>query len=218
MDKAKIKELLINMTTSENRVIVDQLLESLDKLSDEELQTKFKDINITEEFIKKIIENSKQAVEHTDNFIPVNEWFCYGRTNNTIHLHLIPKDLRAVRDELGADIFYQRFQDLLEDFLAKMQIIFWKDETVKSLFAVSPIFFNPFITLAFESLGFDKLTEIDPNNKNDNMSLEQKMHFMNMFNKHGIYSKKVYYTKMTREQFLGKNYSNIDEKHTNKMF
>lgn len=217
MYKDKIKRMLINMMSSENITIIESLLELLDGLSEEELHTKFKNINITEEFLKKIIEDFKKNEEHTNDFIPVNEWFCYGRTGNTIHLHLIPKDLRGVKTELGDEAFYQRFKDLLEDFLAKMQIIFLDDETAKSLFAVSPIFYNSAITLAFESLGFDKLTEIDPDNKNDYMSLEQKEHFMNMFNKYGIYSKKVYYTKMTREKLLGTNYSKIAEEHTNKL-
>lgn len=210
--------MLVSMSTSENIFIVEQLLQSLDKVSDEELQIKFKNIDVNEDFVKKLIENSRQSLNQIHDFIPVNEWFCYGRTGNTIHLHLIPKDLRGVKTELGDEAFYQRFKDLLEDFLAKMQIIFLDDETAKSLFAVSPIFYNSAITLAFESLGFDKLTEIDPDNKNDNMSLEQKEHFMNMFNKYGIYSKKVYYTKMTREKLLGTNYSKIAEENSNKLF
>ena len=101
MYKDKIKRMLINMISSENITIIESLLELLDGLSEEELHTKFKNINITEEFLKKIIEDFKKNEEHTNDFIPVNEWFCYGRTGNTIHLHLIPKDLRGVKTELG---------------------------------------------------------------------------------------------------------------------
>ena len=215
MEKNKIKEILENMRTIENERIIKSLLKSLDETSDEELLMKFNQLNISEEninqYIENIIKKYKEQEVKTNDFINVNDLFCYGRTENTLHMHLIPKDLRDLKNELGEEKFYYYFKEQLEDFLSKIQVIISEDETIKSLFAVSPIFYNPNITLIHESLGFDKLTEIDLNNKNDSMSTEQKKYFLNMFNKNGK-KRKVYYTNMAREKLLGKEFLQISEK------
>ena len=43
------------------------------------------------------------------------------------------------------------------------------------------------------------------------MSREQKENFINMFNKDGSNTRKVYYTKMTREKLLESTYQPISE-------
>ena len=193
---------------------IEFLLKSLNETSDEEIEIKFKQLNISEKNIKQYIEDLiriyKEQKKNSEKFINVNELFCYGRTENTLHMHLIPKDLRDLKKELGDDKFYCYFKEQLEDFLSKIQIIISEDDTIKSLFAVSPIFYNQNITLIHENLGFDKLTEIDLSNKHDDMKTEQKEFFLNMFNKKGK-NRKVYYTKMTREKLLKMEYSQIPE-------
>ena len=72
-------------------------------------------------------------------------------------------------------------------------------------------FFNKDITAVHEILGFDKVTEIDLNNENDDMSREQKEKFIYMFNKDGRNTRNVYYTKMSREKLLESTYSQIHE-------
>ena len=219
MERDRIKELLINMITPENESIIMNTLKSIDKLSDEDLKSILEELNITEDnlkqYIDKLVERKKSQESSSKDFIKVNEMFCYGRTGNTIHIHLIPEDLRELKKKLGDEAFYRFYKEQLEDFLAKLQEVFKEDITIDSLFAVSPIFFNPEITAAHESLGFDTITEIDPNNESDNMSLEQKENFINMFNKDGTHKKKVYYTRMVREKFLGMKYSELPEEKQN---
>ena len=214
MNKDYIKNILLSLKTLENTSAINRLLKSLDEISDEELQIRFSQSNITEDnvkaFLTGLIERNLNQEENTDSFIPVNEWFCYGRTGETIHMHLIPKDLRDIKSQLGDEGFYNLYKEQLEDFLAKLQAILKEDETIKSLFAVSPIFYNPFITVIHENLGFDRLIEVDLNNENDGMSKEQKEYFINMFNK-GVKTKKVYYTKISREKMLGMEYSQISD-------
>ena len=217
MEKEKIKEMLIRMRTPDNEKKVTYLLKLLDGMSDEEFRTTIEQLNISENNIEKvldiIIEKTKVQEETSQKFINVNDWFCYGRTDNTIHMHLIPKDLRELKKELGDEEFYSLFQKQLEDFLSKIQTLFLEDISMKSLFAVSPIFYNSDIAIIHENLGFDKVIEVDPNNENDNMSTEQKKFFLNMFNK-GEKRKKVYYTKMSREKLLKMNYATIQEENT----
>ena len=122
-------------------------------------------------------------------------------------MHLIPKDLRGIKKQLGDDAFYQFYKSQLEDFLSRLQDIVRNDNTIKSLFAVSPIFFNESIALLHEDLGFDRIIEIDLENKEDGMSIDQKEHFINMFGG----TKKVYYTNMAREKLLEAEYARIPE-------
>lgn len=214
MEKNSIKKLLISMRTPDNEEKIIHLLKSLDQISDEELHLKFEKMNLSDDNIKKYLENlikkSEDQEEKSENFINVNDWFCYGRTGDTVHMHLIPKDLRDIKKELGDEAFYCMFKEQLEDFLSKMQFIILEDDSIKTLFAVSPIFYNSNITLIHESLGFDRVVEIDLNNENDNMNIEQKEYFLNMFNK-GDNSRRVYYTRMTREKLLEREYQQIKE-------
>ena len=210
MNKDNVRELLINLKTSDNENAVNYLLDKLDQVSSEELNELFEQKNISEnnikEFLQSLIEKNLTQEETTENFIGVNDWFCYGRTGDTIHMHLIPKDLRGVKKELGDEGFYNLYKEQLEDFLSKMQALFLEDPSINSLFAVSPIFYNPNITQVHEDLGFNKVVEVDLNNENDKMSVEQKEYFLNVFNK-GDNNKRVYYTKMTREELLENDYS-----------
>ena len=215
MLKENIKKLLIDMKTSDNESVINHILKSIEKISEEDLILTLDKYNVTEQNIEQFLRNriEKQIEKdktHTE-FTPVNQMFSYGRTGNTLHMHLIPKDLRGLKNELGDEAFYAFFKDQLEDFLSKLQSIFLEDATIQTLFAVSPIFFNPNITAIHESLGFDIVTEIDLNNEADDMSREQKETFINMFNPYGGDTRNVYYTKMTREKLLSSKYTQIPE-------
>ena len=211
MNKNEIKELLINMRTSENEAAVNYLLGQLDMKSDKDLETIITRYHINKEnisvFLATRIEKLQTQQEQSEHFTSVNKMFCFGRTGDTIHMHLIPKDLRGIKKQLGDDAFYKFYKSQLEDFLSRLQDIVRNDNTIKSLFAVSPIFFNESIALLHEELGFDRIIKIDLENKEDGMSIDQKEHFINMFGG----TKKVYYTNMAREKLLEAEYARIPE-------
>ena len=219
MKKNEIKELLIRMRTIENEKSVNYLLGLLDMKSDEEIEALFTKQNINEknvaDFLVMKVEKIKTQQEESEHFTNVNKMFCFGRTGNTMHMHLIPKDLRGLKAQLGDEAFYQYFKNQLEDFLSRMQDIFRDDNSVESLFAVSPIFFNSNISVAHEQLGFDKITEIDLENSEDRMSIKQKKYFLDMFNKNSDHRKKVYYTRMSRRKLLETEYARIPEDEKN---
>ena len=222
MLKENVKKILMDMKTSDNESAVNHILRSIDKISEEDLILILKELNVTEENIEQVLRNriEKQIEQEKSSakFTPVNQMFSYGRTGNTLHMHLIPKDLRALKNKLGDEAFYDFYREQLEDFLSKLQKIFLEDITIQTLFAVSPIFFNQNITAVHEILGFDKVTEIDLNNENDNMRREQKENFINMFNKEGRKKRNVYYTKMSREKLLEGTYSQIPENKSPQKF
>ena len=215
MKKDEIKQLLMSMRTRENDASVTYLLGLIDMISEKDLSIRLQELNINPENIKpflveRIAKVQKQQ-EHSEHFTSVNKMFCYGRTGNTIHMHLIPKDLRGIKARLGDEAFYQFYKDQLEDFLARLQETFRNDSTITSLFAVSPIFFNPNISTLHEDLGFDEIIEVNPENQEDKMSIEQKEYFLNMFNKNNDHRRRVYYTSMSREKLLGTAYTLIPE-------
>ena len=211
MNKNEIKELLIKMRTLENESAVNYLLGLVDMKSDKNLETILIKYNIDEEnisdFLATRIKNFQIQQEQSEHFISVNKMFCFGRTGNTIHMHLIPKDLRGIKKQLGDEDFYQFYRRQLEDFLSRLQDIVRNDNTIKTLFAVSPIFFNEKITLLHEELGFNKVIEIDLENKKDGMNTDQKKYFKNMFGG----TKRVYYTSMESEKLLEAEYARISE-------
>ena len=215
MKKDEIKQLLMNMRTSDNEPAVNYLLGSIDMMSDEEIYAKMKQLNINEENIEQFLASKVMQIQmqndEPEHFIGVNKMFCYGRTGDTIHMHLIPKDLRNLKKQLGDEAFYQFYQDQLEDFLSRLQDIFRNDTSMKTLFAVSPIFFNSNISMAHENLGFDTITEIDTENNSDEISKEQKQYFLDMFNQNKDHKKRVYYTSISREKLLETVYTRIPE-------
>ena len=102
MKKDYIKKVLMNMRTLENSAQVNYLLGKLDIISEDDLNSKLQKLNINEDNIEKFIEEQINKVyrqqNQTSEFINVNQMFCYGRTGNTLHMHLIPKDLRKTKE------------------------------------------------------------------------------------------------------------------------
>lgn len=160
--------------------------------------------SLRQKFINRIRHNSPN-----NKFIPLNDMFSYGRTGNTVHIHLVPNDLRNTKSSLGDEQFNILIETKLEDFLAKLQPIVKNDSTISSVFAVSPIFFHKNWRKAHEKLGFDPVKEIILG-ENDGMSNEQKLKFLNMFK-----NKRVFYTNLKREKFLDMEYKQIKTEKSN---
>ena len=117
MKKNEIKGLLIRMRTIENEKSVNYLLGLLDMKSDEEIEALFTKQNINEknvaDFLVMKVEKIKTQQEESEHFTNVNKMFCFGRTGNTMHMHLIPKDLRGLKAKLGDEAFYQYFKNYI---------------------------------------------------------------------------------------------------------
>jgi len=122
--------------------------------------------SLRQKFINRIKHNS-----HSNNFTPLNDMFSYGRTGNTLHIHLVPHDLRNTKSTLGEEQFNMLIENKLEDFLGKLQPIVKSDSTISGVFAVSPIFFHESWRKAHEKLGFDSVKEIILD-ENDGMPYE----------------------------------------------
>jgi len=160
-----------------------------------------------QKFINRIKHNP-----HSNKFTPLNDMFSYGRTGSTIHIHLVPNDLRSTKSSLGDEQFNKLIETKLEDFLGKLQTVVKNDTAISGVFAVSPIFFHENWRKTFEGLGFDPVKEIILG-ENDGMPHEQKLKFLNMFK-----NKRVFYTNLKREKFLTMEYNQIKDEKPNEKF
>ena len=161
------------------------------------------------ELRKKFINRIKHT-QTNDKFIPLNDMFSYGRTGNTLHMHLVPTDLRNTKNELGPEKFNKLIKNKLEDFLCRLQPIVMDDTSIDGLFAVSPIFFHPDWKNIHEDMGFDPIKEILLEAESSDMPYKQKIMFLQMFNKGGKNTKRVFYTNMSREKLLNTKFNKLE--------
>lgn len=51
------------------------------------------------ELRKKFVDRIRHT-QKTDKFMPLNDMFSYGRSGDTLHIHVVPPDLRNLKNEL----------------------------------------------------------------------------------------------------------------------
>ena len=97
MNKRDIKNILITLRTHDNESKINNLLGKVDLLSEEELQTKLREVGDNEEAVKSFFEKRLKEQQHNQGseHYPLNEMFTYGITNDCVHLHL-PGDLHGL--------------------------------------------------------------------------------------------------------------------------
>lgn len=160
---------------------------------------------LRKKFVDKIIHSQER-----DKFIPLNDMFSYGRSGNTLHMHLVSKDLRNTQNELGEEKFNELIKSKLEDFLCRLQPIVRNDESIEGLFAVSPIFFHANWKNIHEEIGFDSIKEVLLEDESSDMPYKQRIMFLQMFNKDGKNNRRVFYTNMNREKLLNTKFRRLE--------
>jgi len=98
-DVKKILLLLTNTATNEEKKKIIFLLGNVDGMSDKEIEkitNNFDEVKLLEYLKEKISTHSSR----TSSFIKANDFFEYGITGETVHLHL-PGDFHNMFKELG---------------------------------------------------------------------------------------------------------------------
>ena len=163
--------------------------------------------------IKELRKKFVDRIRHTqkrDKFIPLNDMFSYGRAGNTLHVHLVPTDLRDMKSKLGKEKFNEFIEIKLEDFLYKSQSIVRDDESIEKLFVVSPIFYNNDWKNIFEQVGFNIIKEILLDDEFSDIPYNHRIMFLQMFNKDGQNNRRVFYTNMSREKLLNTKFRRLE--------
>ncbi len=158
LSRAEIVEILTNMTTDENRERIGELKEKIDRASDEELAKILKERKIrSAKDIKKVIEGKEKKQGITSSkFQNLNDVVSFGITDETLHIHLIPKDASHMLTREGRKEAQRALIDAMEKIKAKLT----RDkryERIQHVYAVSPIM-TGIVSRWFKELGFDVKT------------------------------------------------------------
>ena len=91
---------------------------------------------------------------------PLNEFFSYGITFDTLHIHVIPKNVKDQINEFGGyNKFIEYIETQLDDAFMKIVQIVKDNKSIHTVFAVSPSMKLKKIQKLFRDRGFDvKLT------------------------------------------------------------
>lgn len=148
--KEEAKQILENMITDDNELVVNNLMVLLNKMSVDnwnELVTKngINSENINEFLADKILAEKTR-------FNPLNDLISYGISGNTIHIHVIPKDAKEFFNHDGLS---KANLDII-DALDKIKTMLKNDEikNINNIFAVSPILKIRKLQEMFRNLNF----------------------------------------------------------------
>ncbi len=158
LSRTEIVEILTNMTTEENKERIAELIEKIDRASDEELEKILKERKIkSAKDVKKVVEgkgnNPRMAGQKFEN---LNDVVSFGITNETLHVHLIPKDAHHMLTREGRKEAQIALIDAMEKIKAKL-VGDKKYGRIQHVYAVSPIM-TGIVSRWFKELGFDVKT------------------------------------------------------------
>ncbi len=158
LSRVEIVEILTNMTTEENKGRIEELMGKIDRISDEELEKILKERKIkSAKDVKKVVEGKeKKPIMTRHKFEKLNDVVSFGITNETLHVHLVPKDAHHMLTREGRKEAQMALIDAMEKIKEKLAGD-KKYERVQHVYAVSPIM-TGIVSRWFKELGFDVKT------------------------------------------------------------
>lgn len=137
------------------------------------------------ELIKELIKNYKNKEIKNESHFDLNDYFDCRISNDTLHIHVIPKDIKHDLMEMRQD-YYRYVATKLEDALNRIPDILNLPENanVKNIVAISPLLRTPHSQEMFKKYGFD-------------VSISTKAKFVDMF--HG---KRIGKAVMNKDKFI----------------
>ncbi|MDD2376971.1 MAG: hypothetical protein PHD15_06290 [Clostridia bacterium] len=164
ISKEYVQKKIENMINDENKVVLNSFVKLLQSIPDNKWNEFINQHGMTIENLEKVITNKMNVelqkekskslnVEDEKNFKVLNDFISYGISNNTFHLHIIPKDVRDMLNSEGL----LRINIYLIDALDKIKDILKNDEfkNINTIFAVSPILRLSKLQDMFKELNFD---------------------------------------------------------------
>ncbi len=159
ISKKEIEQVLLAMTTEKNKEKIEELRGKIAAMPDEAVAAlvQEKGIKSTRD-IKRIVKKElRTAPQIHPKFEPLNELVSFGVTGKTIHVHLIPKDVRHILMGPGRRENLKRAEltliDAIEKLKTKMQTE-RKYKKIENVYAVSGIM-SGIIAGWFKELNFD---------------------------------------------------------------
>lgn len=146
-------KLLESFSNNKNGNKVKEYIAKINSLNEEEFMKFLEDKNVNnmqelEEFTTNLLNKRDE-----NSFISINDMISYGHSDNTLHIHVVPKDVKNLLSVKGLEIAELALIDALE----KISELLKSDETfkdIKQVYAVSGLIRKPISDL-FENLDFD---------------------------------------------------------------
>lgn len=157
--KEEVKNIITRMKkeSSEETKIIEQYISGIDNMSEEKFEEFLKQNNVlTQDDVVSFVQKSvdKQIQNRPENkFKKLNETIGYGLSDDTLHIHVMPAELKDALSKDGR----KRIGLELIDALEKIQNLIKDDENykdVKQVYAVSSILRGPILEM-FKDLDFD---------------------------------------------------------------
>ena len=153
ISKDIVKQQLESVINDENRQIVTEIAKRIDGIPNDEWEAFIAFHNITEanlmDIIKSKIAKDKQLDEYL--FEEINDLVSYGTTGDTLHIHIIPKNVKEMLNREGLKLANLKLIQALELIRNTPEM----NGTIKTIFAVSPILRLKQLQKMFIELGFD---------------------------------------------------------------
>lgn len=156
VSRSMVEEALTRVTNNDNRQRIEELFRIISGIRDDEWETFIDYHNITPDNLTDVI-NSKIATnrpldEHL--FESINDLVSYGVSGETLHLHVVPPDLKPMMS-YGISKAFKLGNLKLIQALEETRNIVQMNETIQTVFAVSPLLSMRQLQKMFIALGFD---------------------------------------------------------------
>lgn len=134
----------------------------------EEAQKKLSSSKYEKRYQKELERKNKQK------HYPLNELLDCRITNNTLHIHVVPKSVKEDIEQMGYRQYLEYANERLDNALSEVyNIITTQEQNIQNIFAISPLLSHLTIKKMFEKQGFN--TSITPDKKFEEMFPGQKI-------------------------------------------
>lgn len=158
LNKEQILEYLKELINENNREHIIQLIDKIEKINEEELNTVLSErkIKTLRDVRKMVVKGLKQPRTKTNKFSELNELVSYGVTGKTIHIHVVPKDAKNLLTREGM----KKAELALIDATEKIKLLIQTSNRygkIENIYAVSGIISGP-VARWFKNIGYDVKT------------------------------------------------------------
>ena len=194
--------ILEKIKNEENQEKIEKYKEKINNLSDEAwgqfLEAKS---------IKTVVELEKFAnilLRQEDKFVNLNNLVSFGISGATMHIHLVPTDVRSMFNNKG----HNQAKQSLIDALEKIQDLLIQEEfkEIENIFAISPILRGRIIKM-FDELAFSTET-VNMEDVKDDSQYANYAKFYNMFKGKG---RMLGWASISRKKLLSPEWNELKE-------
>lgn len=197
------------LRNEENKDKIDRYLNLINSMDEVAWNNFIKEYSIKS--VEDLSIKARKLLEQKQDKIELNDLIDYGCNGNTLHIHVIPKDVHSMLNRKGLEIAKLKLIDALE----KIKVLLQQDANlsdINNVYAVSPILKRPIITI-FADLGFETKVLDFERAKED----EEFKHFCKMFENKDKNPKKLGRAYISKEKLLSREWNELKDNYKAKI-